>query len=248
MWAIPHVHTVARCSTVNRYVISVGWDRRINIYYDSLSDSNIHHVQHPVPYWADDEVQHAVGQHANIQIGWLWYETTDKTHINTMSDLIGWLWYETTDKTHINTMADQIGWLWYETTDKTHINTMADQIGWLWYETTDKTHINTMADQIGWLWYETTDKTHINTMADLKRQIEHTHGYCDFDVRWVAVHCWLNLGVYLMFYFVVLTFQATVWSSHPLPPAPTPVVKSSQCWRWRCNRREGRTKKELHSK
>ncbi|XP_076467714.1 cilia- and flagella-associated protein 337-like [Babylonia areolata] len=39
----------------NRYVISVGWDRRINIYYDSLSDSNIHHVQHPVPYWADDE-------------------------------------------------------------------------------------------------------------------------------------------------------------------------------------------------
>ncbi|XP_070198273.1 cilia- and flagella-associated protein 337-like isoform X3 [Littorina saxatilis] len=38
----------------NRYVISVGWDRRINIYYDSLSDSNIHHVQHPVPYWADD--------------------------------------------------------------------------------------------------------------------------------------------------------------------------------------------------
>ena len=170
MWAIPHVHTVARCSTVNRYVISVGWDRRINIYYDSLSDSNIHHVQHPVPYWADDEVQHTVGQHANIQIGWRWYETTDKTHINTM----------------------------------------ADQIGWRWYETTDKTHINTMADQIGWRWYETTDKTHINTMADLKRQIEHTHGYCDFDVRWVAVHCWLNLGVYLMFYFVVLTFQAPV--------------------------------------
>lgn len=39
----------------NRYVISVGWDRRINIYYDSLSDSNIHHVQHPTPYWHDDE-------------------------------------------------------------------------------------------------------------------------------------------------------------------------------------------------
>ncbi|XP_046574299.1 WD repeat-containing protein on Y chromosome-like [Haliotis rubra] len=38
----------------NRYVVSVGWDRRINIYYDSLSDSNIHHVQHPLEYWNDD--------------------------------------------------------------------------------------------------------------------------------------------------------------------------------------------------
>ncbi|XP_041358198.1 WD repeat-containing protein on Y chromosome-like [Gigantopelta aegis] len=38
----------------NRYVVAVGWDRRINIYYDSHSDSNIHHVQHPAPYWHDD--------------------------------------------------------------------------------------------------------------------------------------------------------------------------------------------------
>ncbi|XP_012936713.1 WD repeat-containing protein on Y chromosome [Aplysia californica] len=38
----------------NRYVISVGWDRRINIYYDSYNDNNIHHVQHPTPYWNDD--------------------------------------------------------------------------------------------------------------------------------------------------------------------------------------------------
>ncbi|XP_050415483.1 WD repeat-containing protein on Y chromosome [Patella vulgata] len=38
----------------NRYVISVGWDKRVNIYCDSQSDSNIHHVQHPLPYWSDD--------------------------------------------------------------------------------------------------------------------------------------------------------------------------------------------------
>ena len=37
-------------------MVAVGWDRRINIYYDTHSDSNIHHVQHPVPYWQDDLV------------------------------------------------------------------------------------------------------------------------------------------------------------------------------------------------
>ncbi|CAG5124099.1 unnamed protein product, partial [Candidula unifasciata] len=36
------------------YVISVGWDRHINIYYDNHSDSNIFHIQHPTPYWHDD--------------------------------------------------------------------------------------------------------------------------------------------------------------------------------------------------
>ncbi|KAL5011758.1 hypothetical protein ScPMuIL_010309 [Solemya velum] len=37
-----------------RYVIGVGWDRRINIYSDSITDSNIHHVQHPQAYGQDD--------------------------------------------------------------------------------------------------------------------------------------------------------------------------------------------------
>ncbi|CAG2192111.1 unnamed protein product [Mytilus edulis] len=38
----------------NRYIISVGWDKRINIYSDSQTDSNIHQVQHPNIVWADD--------------------------------------------------------------------------------------------------------------------------------------------------------------------------------------------------
>jgi len=40
----------------NRYIVGVGWDRRINIYNDDLSDSNIHHVQYPLPKWQDDMV------------------------------------------------------------------------------------------------------------------------------------------------------------------------------------------------
>ncbi|XP_069131359.1 LOW QUALITY PROTEIN: cilia- and flagella-associated protein 337-like [Argopecten irradians] len=40
----------------NRYVISVGWDRTINIYSDDANaDSNIHLVQHPNLHWADDK-------------------------------------------------------------------------------------------------------------------------------------------------------------------------------------------------
>ncbi|XP_060601618.1 WD repeat-containing protein on Y chromosome-like isoform X3 [Ruditapes philippinarum] len=38
----------------NRYIVGVGWDRRINIYSDDLADSNIHHIQHPLPNWQDD--------------------------------------------------------------------------------------------------------------------------------------------------------------------------------------------------
>ncbi|XP_053398693.1 WD repeat-containing protein 49-like isoform X5 [Mercenaria mercenaria] len=38
----------------NRYIVGVGWDRRINIYSDDLADSNIHHIQHPLPNWHDD--------------------------------------------------------------------------------------------------------------------------------------------------------------------------------------------------
>ncbi|KAJ8297801.1 hypothetical protein KUTeg_024332 [Tegillarca granosa] len=38
----------------NRYIVAVGWDRRIHIYSDSVSDSNIHLVQHPNPKWSDD--------------------------------------------------------------------------------------------------------------------------------------------------------------------------------------------------
>ncbi|XP_070553109.1 cilia- and flagella-associated protein 337-like isoform X2 [Ptychodera flava] len=36
----------------NRYIISVGWDRRINIFTDSSDD--FHHVQKPLPKWQDD--------------------------------------------------------------------------------------------------------------------------------------------------------------------------------------------------
>ena len=41
----------------NRYIVGVGWDRRINIYSDDLADSNIHHIQHPLQNWQDDIVR-----------------------------------------------------------------------------------------------------------------------------------------------------------------------------------------------
>ncbi|XP_069046236.1 cilia- and flagella-associated protein 337 isoform X2 [Lepisosteus oculatus] len=39
---------------VNRsnYVMAVGWDRRIDMYFDSNDD--VHHIQNPQPYWQDD--------------------------------------------------------------------------------------------------------------------------------------------------------------------------------------------------
>ena len=40
----------------NRYIVAVGWDRRINIYTDDMSDSSIHHIQHPIYKWQDDLV------------------------------------------------------------------------------------------------------------------------------------------------------------------------------------------------
>ncbi|XP_066286244.1 cilia- and flagella-associated protein 337-like isoform X2 [Branchiostoma lanceolatum] len=36
----------------NRYVVSVGWDHRINIYADAAED--FHHYQSPLPKWTDD--------------------------------------------------------------------------------------------------------------------------------------------------------------------------------------------------
>ncbi|KAJ8368500.1 hypothetical protein SKAU_G00085280 [Synaphobranchus kaupii] len=36
----------------NTYIISVGWNRRIDIYFDSAED--LHHVQSPQPPWQDD--------------------------------------------------------------------------------------------------------------------------------------------------------------------------------------------------
>ncbi|XP_033119020.1 WD repeat-containing protein 49-like, partial [Anneissia japonica] len=36
----------------NRFVLSVGWDRRINMYSDSMDD--FRHVQNPLPKWRDD--------------------------------------------------------------------------------------------------------------------------------------------------------------------------------------------------
>lgn len=36
-----------------RYIISVGWDRRINVYLDNISD-NLYTVARPAPPWQDD--------------------------------------------------------------------------------------------------------------------------------------------------------------------------------------------------
>ncbi|KAJ6662359.1 hypothetical protein lerEdw1_012523 [Lerista edwardsae] len=36
----------------SQYIIGVGWDRRINMFYDSTD--NFHHIQKPEPYWHDD--------------------------------------------------------------------------------------------------------------------------------------------------------------------------------------------------
>lgn len=38
----------------NRYIISVGWDRRINLFSDDNED--YHHIQYPYAYWKDDLV------------------------------------------------------------------------------------------------------------------------------------------------------------------------------------------------
>ena len=39
---------------IDRYVVSVGWDKRVNIYVDSTDD--LHQIQHPLPNWSDDVV------------------------------------------------------------------------------------------------------------------------------------------------------------------------------------------------
>eukprot|EP00079_Xenopus_tropicalis_P014991 XP_004912094.2 PREDICTED: WD repeat-containing protein 64-like [Xenopus tropicalis] len=39
----------------NRYIMAVGWDRRINMYYDSEND--LHHFQEPQPCWQDDLIR-----------------------------------------------------------------------------------------------------------------------------------------------------------------------------------------------
>ena len=35
-----------------RYIVSAGWDRRINIYSDN--NDSLHHVKHPYIKWPDD--------------------------------------------------------------------------------------------------------------------------------------------------------------------------------------------------
>lgn len=44
---------------IYRYVVSVGWDKHINIFLDSPDGTSggIHHVQHPQPKWPDDLVK-----------------------------------------------------------------------------------------------------------------------------------------------------------------------------------------------
>nr|XP_014351744.1 PREDICTED: WD repeat-containing protein on Y chromosome-like isoform X5 [Latimeria chalumnae] len=36
----------------NKYIMAVGWDRKINIFSDLVDD--LHHIQKPLPYWQDD--------------------------------------------------------------------------------------------------------------------------------------------------------------------------------------------------
>ncbi|XP_069496353.1 cilia- and flagella-associated protein 337-like isoform X2 [Ambystoma mexicanum] len=49
-------HEVCDCTYVemnrNRYIIAVGWDKRINMYYDIEDD--LHHFWKPLPHWQDD--------------------------------------------------------------------------------------------------------------------------------------------------------------------------------------------------
>ncbi|XP_068786218.1 cilia- and flagella-associated protein 337-like [Struthio camelus] len=44
-------------AVVNRskYIVAVGWDRRINVYFDCTEE--LHHVQKPQPFWQDDITQ-----------------------------------------------------------------------------------------------------------------------------------------------------------------------------------------------
>jgi len=44
-------HSVCDC---DRYVVAVGWDKRVNIYVDSIDD--VRQVQEPLPHWPDDIV------------------------------------------------------------------------------------------------------------------------------------------------------------------------------------------------
>ncbi|KAL5253479.1 hypothetical protein ACHWQZ_G013315 [Mnemiopsis leidyi] len=37
----------------NKYIVCVGWDRRINVFTDTTD--SIHHEQHALPHWVDDE-------------------------------------------------------------------------------------------------------------------------------------------------------------------------------------------------
>ncbi|KAM4796091.1 cilia- and flagella-associated protein 337-like [Rhinophrynus dorsalis] len=39
----------------NKYIVAVGWDRRINMYFDSSDD--LHHFQEPQPCWQDDLIR-----------------------------------------------------------------------------------------------------------------------------------------------------------------------------------------------
>lgn len=44
------------CVYFDRYILSVGWDKQINIYNDSTDNSLHNAVQHPHPRWDDDVV------------------------------------------------------------------------------------------------------------------------------------------------------------------------------------------------
>ncbi|XP_075053776.1 cilia- and flagella-associated protein 337-like [Mixophyes fleayi] len=39
----------------NKFIVAVGWDRRINMYFDS--DDDLHHFQEPQPHWQDDLIR-----------------------------------------------------------------------------------------------------------------------------------------------------------------------------------------------
>jgi len=48
----------------DRYVVAVGWDRRVNVYVDSVDD--LRQIQEPQPQWPDDIVSFAALSMENV--------------------------------------------------------------------------------------------------------------------------------------------------------------------------------------
>jgi len=51
-----------------RFVVAVGWDRRVNVYIDSVED--MRQVQEPQPHWPDDIVKRCITGR-NVKCVWI---------------------------------------------------------------------------------------------------------------------------------------------------------------------------------